>query len=169
MATDPGGESTPLLGGVSQSGDAHQTVPLLGLHSKEAHMTLTRLGRRISAIPSTFSLRRNSMRQTERIVPAMGKLGSFLFLSNLITGACVTGEGRGRTAVGRAVLAGGAPGAPPPLRTRQALEPRYVHLLRWEDTSRRGRSAATAPCGERGASDGSHPTARAPLPVPTQR
>ena len=98
MATDPGGgsgESTPLLSGISHggAGDAHQTtVPLLGLHTKEAHQTLTRLGRRISAIPGSFSLRRNSMRGTERVVPAMGKLGSFLFLSNLITGAWRSGE-----------------------------------------------------------------------------
>ncbi len=49
---------------------------------------VSRLTRRLSALAQPLTLRRNSMRGTETMVPAMGKLGSFLFLSNLITGAC---------------------------------------------------------------------------------
>lgn len=45
------------------------------------------VGRRLGTAIPTFALRRNSIRGTERLVPSMGKLGSFLFLSNLITGA----------------------------------------------------------------------------------
>jgi hypothetical protein len=63
-------------------GGALETTPLMaGPGPPLAH-----LHRRLSALAPT-ALRRNSMRGTEHLVPAMGKLGSFLFLSNLITGA----------------------------------------------------------------------------------
>ncbi len=66
-------ETTPLMAGPGP--------PLALLHPPLAH-----LHRRLSALAPT-ALRRNSMRGTEHLVPAMGSMGSFLFLSNLITGA----------------------------------------------------------------------------------
>ena len=62
-------ETTPLVGG-------GPGPPLLVQH----------ISRRLSAL-QPVALRRNSMRDTEDVIPAMGKLGSFLVLSNLITGA----------------------------------------------------------------------------------
>jgi hypothetical protein len=66
---------------------AGETTPLMG--GGPGPPLLASVSRRLSALGSSHSaLRRNSMRGTEHLVPAMGKLGSFLFLSNLITGAC---------------------------------------------------------------------------------
>ena len=67
-------ESTPLMGG------GPGPPPALVQH----------ISRRLSAL-QPVALRRNSMRGTEDVIPAMGKLGSFLFLSNLITGASPAG------------------------------------------------------------------------------
>jgi hypothetical protein len=66
---------------------AGETTPLMG-GSGPGPPLLASVSRRLSALGNSHSaLRRNSMRGTEHLVPAMGKLGSFLFLSNLITGA----------------------------------------------------------------------------------
>ncbi len=69
-------------------GGARETTPLMGGGPGPPGLPplVSTLQRRLSALSPT-ALRRNSMRGTEHLVPAMGKLGSFLFLSNLITGA----------------------------------------------------------------------------------
>ena len=64
-----------------------ETTPLVGGSPGPPPM-LTHISRRLSAL-QPVALRRNSMRGTDDIIPAMGKWGSFLFLSNLITGAAV--------------------------------------------------------------------------------
>ena len=66
-------------------GAARENTPLIGGGPGPPHAVLQQVTRRLSSLPS--ALRRNSMRGDAHLVPAVGKLGSFLFLSNLITGA----------------------------------------------------------------------------------
>jgi hypothetical protein len=62
---------------------SRETTPLVGGGPPQF---VKHMSRRLSAL-QPVALRRNSMRDAEDVIPAMGKLGSFLFLSNLITGA----------------------------------------------------------------------------------
>lgn len=66
---------------------AHETTPLLGQQAGQPAVPWTSV-RRVSgaAGQQNKAVRRNSMRNTAKLVPAMGTFGSFLFLSNLITG-----------------------------------------------------------------------------------
>ena len=83
--------TTPRAARAASMGGALETTPLMagpGPPLALLHPPLAHLHRRLSALAPT-ALRRNSMRGTEHLVPAMGSMGSFLFLSNLITGAHV--------------------------------------------------------------------------------